>query len=79
MLIDKNQQKKYLKFRNKKRSIIIINIKNKKVFGLSFKKLRFEKILKVVKKYSKVENSLVYTNCLGINYNYLIKYKDKIT
>lgn len=70
MLINKAQLEKLLKSKNIKRFAIIIIIENKvKVLKLYIKKLEFENIFKIIKKYLKVGLSLVYMIYLDISYN----------
>lgn len=77
-MINEKQLKKQLKFRNKKRSAILITIGNKaKASKLYIKKLRFEKALKVIEKYWEAGPSLVYMIYSGIGNDWLEGYSER--
>lgn len=47
--------------------MIIIVKNNIKAFIFGFKRLRFEKILKLLKKYYKIRQDFIYINYININ------------
>ena len=77
-LISKSWLEEYLKSRNRRKSAIVITVKNnKKASRLCSKELRFGETLKVVKKYWEVGFGSIYMSCAGISHDRLGKCRDK--
>lgn len=68
-LISENRLKNELKAGNKRRSAIVITVKEKsEAKYLCTSGFRFEKIVKAVEKYWEARSSLVYMTCCGISH-----------
>lgn len=77
-LINETQLEKHLESKNRKRSTIVIIVKNSvEASKLYFKRLKFEKTLKIVEKYGKARLDSLYISYADMCYDHIKKCKEK--